>query len=141
MEIRDIKTAIRLRFDPLAHSLGLKGPNERVHNNVSFSFGYFADDIGLELRIELSDFFIYALIFKAEQGEIPSGYKNNLGERQKLYFQEALKELSLGGEMETKELQRLGGDHRNCEEMASKLAGLIKDKWASIYAQKKRLFS
>jgi len=141
MEVDEIKLIIRSIFDPIARKIGLEGPYEEVHSNFSFSFGYFSNDVGIEVRVDMSDFFIYLLLFKTRQKKIPIGYKDHTGHRQKLYFQEALKELSLGGETETKELQRLGGDFRNCEKMASLLANLLKEKWSLVVSQKTKLFS
>jgi len=140
MEIDEIKSILRSKFDPIAMRIGLEGPYEEVYGHSSFSFGYFSRDLGLEVRVDMSDFFIYVLVFRTQQNNIPIGYKDQAGHRQKLYFQEALKELSLGGQTETKELKRLGGDYRNCEKMASLLATLVEEKWSLVASQKSILF-
>lgn len=140
MKVEEIKKQIRDIFNPLAAKIGLIGPDEYVLSNTQLSFAYSCDKIGLELSIDLSDFFIYALLYKPSHEGIPKGYFDKKGVRQKLYFQEALKEISIDCIQETKELQKLGGNYKNCAEMALKLSNLIGQHWAIINSQHDRWF-
>lgn len=140
MEVKDIKQQIRDVFDPLANKLGLLGPNESKLSHTQFALAYSDERIGIELSIDLSDFFIYALLFIPREDEVPIGYQDSSGYRQKLYLQEALKELSIDCAQETKRLQGLGGNYKNCEEMALELSHLIDKHWTIVYSQHNRWF-
>ena len=95
MELKQIKRQIRSVFDPFLIKLGLYKLNESTLSHTQFSIAYYDDRIGIELSVDLSDFFIYALLFKPEENKVPIGYQDKYGDRKKLYFQEALKELSI----------------------------------------------
>ena len=141
MEITDIKKQIRQVFDPLANRLSLRGPIEMSLGSMDFHFGYLTEAIGIEIRVDMSDFFVYALVFRPEDNAIPIGYEDGNGVRQKLYLQKALKELGIDVNKETLALQRLGGDWRNCNKMTEILAKLVDEYWTQISMNSKRLFS
>jgi len=140
VEIEDIKRQIRDVFDPLAKNLGLQGPYESTLSHTQLSIAYCNDSIGIELSIDLSDFFIYALLYKPVGDQVPIGYQDRSGCRHKLYLQEALKELSIEFSKETKMLQKLGGNYKNCGEMALALSSFIGKHWESVNAQPGRWF-
>lgn len=109
-------------------------------SHTQLSIAYSDDRIGLELSIDLSDFFIYALIFKPVGDHVPVGYHDGSGRRHKLYLQQALKELSIDVSKETKRLQELSGNFKNCGEMVLVLSSLIHQYWASVSKQPDRWF-
>ena len=140
MEIIDIKKQIRQVFDPLANRLSLRGPIEMSLGATDLHFGYLTEAIGVEITVDMSDFFVYALIFRPEENTIPIGYNDSNGVRQKLYLQQALKELGIDVNKETLALQRLGGDWRNCDRMIEILAKLVDENWTQISLNPKRFF-
>ncbi len=135
MEAAELLRQVRHVFDPLTERLGLGDPLEVRHSNTNFSIAYAGAEIGLEIDIDIGDFFIYALLFKPSVAGLPVGYRDAQGTRQKLYVQEALSELSFDCKAESLTLQRLGGDYRNCDEMASRLAILVEKNWPAIAAR------
>ena len=143
MEVSQIKQQIRKVFDPLASRLGLDGPIELSLTPTDVHLGYTntSKAIGLEIEVELIDFFIYALIFRPIGDGLPIGYNDETGKRHKLYVQQALKELSIDVSQETRELQKLGGDYRNCQAMAEKLARLVEHYWPDVSQNPTRWFS
>ena len=142
MEVAQIKLLIRNIFDPLASRLGLDGPIELTLTPSDVHLGYtnLGKEIGLEITVEVIDFFIYALIFRPSGDGLPVGYSDENGKRQKLYIQQALKELSIDISQETRELQTLAGDYRNCQILAEKLAGLVEHYWSDISQHPSRWF-
>jgi hypothetical protein len=140
MEVEEIKKQILDIFNPIFSKIGLIGPNEINLSNTQFSFTYSNDKIGLELSVDISDFFIYALLYKPSEEGVPRDYFDRNGVRKKLYLQEALKLLSIDCSMETMKLQKLGGNYKNCSEMSSMLADLIDKNWAIINSQHDRWF-
>jgi hypothetical protein len=132
MEITDIKQQVKEVFDPLAIRLGLNGPIELSLTPTNFHLGYTSHTIGLEIEVEMIDFFVYALLFRPNGNEIPLGYDDENGKRQKLYIQQALKELSIDVNRETHSIQKLGGDYRNCPQMAERLARLVGQYWPEL---------
>jgi|GEM_PF-4493556 len=141
MEIAEIKQQIRKVFDPLAIRLGLDGPIELSLSPTDAHLGYTSEAIGLEVVVDIGDFFIYALLFRPTGDGLPLGYNDETGKRQKLYIQQALKELSIDVSRETEGLQKLGGDYRNCQEMAEKLAHLVEHYWPDMSQNPARWFS
>ena len=140
MEISELKKQIREIFDPLAARLGLKGPVEFSLSSSDFHFGYSTEAIGVELTVDMSDFFIYALIYKPTGNCIPIGYNDQTGRRQKLYLQEALKDLSIQTNKETEALQKLAGDYLNCLKMTGILARLLEQNWPQLSSNSQRWF-
>lgn len=140
MELEEIKQQIKDVFDPLSIRIGLFEIMDSALSYTQFSLFYFNDKIGIELSVDLIDFFIYALLFKPKEHKAPIGYQNKYGQRQKIYFQEALKKLSINCEKETKKLQRLGGNFKNCAEMALELSNLIDKYWPIIYSNHTKWF-
>ncbi len=109
METTELIRQVRHIFDPLSEKLEFGEPLEDRQNNTSFSVAYPGTEVGLQLFIDVSDFFIYALLFKPSVTGLPIGYRDDQGTRQKLYLQEALSELSIDGKAETLALQKLWG--------------------------------
>lgn len=140
MTTDEIKIQIRDAFDPLAQKFGLSEYSECEQSNAAFSIAYMSDVIGIELNVDLSDFFIYALIFKSMGKIIPVGYEAELGCRQKIYIQEALKELAVDVGSTTKALQQLGGDYRNCAEMLEILKDIVEENWQLLVSEHHRWF-
>ncbi len=140
MEVDEIKQQIRDIFDPLCQSIGLNGPIEVFPTHTEFLLGYTSDNIGVQVTVDLSSFFIFVLFFKPAKGTIPFGYQDETGKRQKIYLQEALTEMGIDCYKETKHLQSLGGDYQKCKIMADVLAKLIKTNWQKIYLQLPYLF-
>ena len=140
MEIQSIKTEIREIFDPIASMLGLHSYSECSRSNTEFSVAYLAEKVGLELNIDLSDFFIYALLIRPTGGDIPVGYQDDSGRRQKVYLQEALKEVGVDIQEITLKLQRMGGDCQNCSGMLAVLSELIKENWEVLVEERQRWF-
>jgi hypothetical protein len=140
METRDIKRQIRNVFDPLAQKFGLLGFCESNLSNTGFSIAYFCCEMGLELNVDLSDFFIYALLYKPSGQEIPVGYEDASGNRQKIYLQEALKELAIDVGKAKRRLQQLGGDYQNCSEMLTILQRLVEENWHQLISERHRWF-
>jgi hypothetical protein len=141
MEVSEVRKMMRKVFDPLATRLNLDGPIELSLTPTDVHLGYTTNAIGLEIEVETVDFFIYALIFRPSGHGLPLGYNDETGKRHKLYVQQALKELSIDVSRETRELQLLGGDYRNCQEMADKLARLIEHYWPAMSQNSTRWFS
>ena len=71
--------------------------------------------------------------------EVPLGYDGPDGKTQKLFLQDALERLQIPYDGE-EELKKLGGDYRNCDEMASRLAVLVEKTWSEVRDQSGKLF-
>ena len=89
-------------------------------------------DIGLELNVDLADFFIYALLFRPAKGGIAVGYYDVSGRRQQIYVQEALSKMGIDVQDITKKLQQMGGDYRNCHDMLDLLKHMIESNWSTL---------
>lgn len=139
-EIHDIKSQIIEVFGPLAGRLGLHTHMERELSNTVVSIGFAAKYLGFELNVDLADFFIYAILFRPTEGEIPVGTHDAAGNRKKIYIQEALKQLGFEITKTTQRLQRLGGDHRNCFEMLTIIKDMVENHWADLEAEQTRWF-
>jgi hypothetical protein len=132
MEIQNIREQVREVFDPLTKRLGLNGPIQSSQTSSSFHLGYTSKTIGLEIEVETLDFFIYALLYRPSGDILPVGYNDKTGKRQKLYIQQALKELAIDVSQETCVIQKLGGDYHNCRKVAEMLARLIEQHWQKL---------
>jgi hypothetical protein len=141
MEVSELKQEIRNVFDPLANKLGLTGPVDMSLASTDFNLSYSTQEIGLELTVDMGDFFIYALIFRPEGSAPPIGYHDENGRRQKMYLQNALEELKIDVSIETRALQKLGGNFENCDEMTRILARLVQQYWLQISSNTERWFS
>ncbi|HEY9161832.1 MAG TPA: hypothetical protein VIS94_12220 [Desulfomonilia bacterium] len=140
MESSEILNQVRVVFDPLAKSLGLQGPIVMALGYTTILVGYHNNAVGLEIEIDLSDFFLFALIYRSKENKIPIGYNDDKGLRQKIFIQDALKMLSIDIAKETKTLQKLGGDYHNCTQMAEILAKIISQYWNNIVTFAPQLF-
>lgn len=140
-DIQSIKSQIDGSLRPLADRLGLHTLLESKRSHTVFSIAFASEDLGLELNVDLADFFIYALLFKPSGGEVPVGNQDASGNRQKIYVQEALKQLGVDISGATQKLQQLGGDHRNCSEMLALIRELVEDHWAVLEAERLRWFA
>jgi hypothetical protein len=141
MEIGDIEQQVKMVLDPMASRLGLRGPIRRVFTHTSLSIAYMSGDLGVEINIDLSDFFLFALLFKATGQEIPVGYEDENGRRQKVYLQHALERLGRDVTGATKVLQKLAGDYRNCESMARIISDLLEPNWPLLTRESHAIFS
>lgn len=149
MENDDIIKLVRNIFNPLASRLGLQETSEITkHTTMELILRYLKNNIGVQITIDLSDFFIYVLLFKAEGNSIPirylnnseRGYFDNSGKRTAVYLQTALNELGIDCTKETKKIQELGGNYLNCFAMANILAQLLENNWLYIQSQLRKLF-
>lgn len=140
-EIHNIRSQIVELFGPLAKTLGLHTYMERKLSNTVFSIGYASGKLGIELNVDLADFFIYAILFKPAENEIPVSPHDSAGNKQKIYVQEALKELGVEISMPTQRLQQLGGDYRNCHEMLVVINDMIENYWENLETEQNRWFS
>lgn len=140
MQTSELKENVRDAFDPIARTYGLSGPIETSLATTEFHLGYSNERLGFEITVDLSDFFIYVLIFKPVGNQAPIGYEDESGKRRKLYLQQALKELAIDASKETRALQKLGGDYRNCDKMLAILAPLLWQYWPQISADPDRWF-
>lgn len=138
--IQDIKSQIHELFDPLAEKLGLHTFFESEQSQTVFSIAFASDDLGLELNVDLADFFVYAMLFRPVGTVLPIGYQDSFGNRQKLYVQEALKELGVEIGDTTHRLQQLGGDRRNCSGMLVIIKEMVEVNWSALKADRARLF-
>lgn len=120
---------VRAVFDPLAQRLGLGRPDV-VRRNTEFSLRYFGEDLSLSVRVELMDFFIVPMVFCGDVE--PIDLDDSRGCR-KMHVHTALEKLGVcdGGERQQR-AQRLGGDYRNCTEMAKVLAELVEYGWGVL---------
>jgi hypothetical protein len=139
MAIEEIQNIVTKHFEFLVHDLGFRGPKINSRN-VDFSIGYFSDEIGVEIQVELIGFFIFVLLFEPAGDDIPIGYTNPAGKVQKRHLQEILAELSVIKSSGIKELQELGGDYMNCDLLAEKLSTLLHNNWERIMANREQLF-
>jgi hypothetical protein len=141
VDTKDIISLVEGVFDPVASRLNLTGPIEQSISNTECSIAYMSADLGLEIQIDLGDFFLYSLLFRPTGKEIPTGYDNNAGQRRKIYVQHALESLGLNPSGATKSLQELGGKVANCEAMAKIIAGFVESNWSELERHKSLLFS
>lgn len=139
MEVSELKQDVRNVFDPLAIRLNLSGLGEASSTTTEFSLGYVAQNLGVQITVDMSDFFIYALLFRPTGDTIPVGYTDASRKPQKLYLQQALKSLSVGTEQETRALRKLAGNHSNCTAMATIIAELIERHWTILLANAEKL--
>ena len=140
MEVQDIKQQIREVFDPIVFGFGLTRTMEPSLTTTSFSLGYADKTLGLEIEVEMIEFFMFALLFRPRVESLPAGEFDEHARRQKMYLQQAMNELSIDVSSETKALQKLRGDYRNCRNMAQILARLISDHWTSLSQNAVRWF-
>ncbi|WP_281184373.1 hypothetical protein [Trichlorobacter lovleyi] len=140
MEIVDIKQKVNKVFSPVMQKLGLHNFCESDRTTTLFSLAYFSEEVGLELSVDLSDFYIYVLLFKPDGKNIPIGYTDSAGHRQKIYLQEALKILSIDIESINKKLQKLGGNYQNCSEMLAILKVVVEENWELLVSERNRWF-
>jgi hypothetical protein len=131
MEISDIVKLVRNEFDPVASKLGLGGPLVD-DSGRELSLAYFGEGIGLEIAVDMYEFFVFALVFRANGHSVPRGYEDDKGKRQKFYVQEVLSKLGLSNEGIDGRLQRMRGKWSNCTAMASALAELVEKNWSQI---------
>jgi len=131
---------VRRHFDDVALGLGLRGPLLK-RANTYFDLAYFHGEIGLEVLVELADFFIYALVFRSSSdGVVPAEYTDDGGRRQKMHVQHVLDHLGIPHDEEDARLKRLGGSYRNCDEMARCVADLVERAWPHLAARSEQLF-
>jgi hypothetical protein len=98
-------------------------------------------EIGLEILVEFQDFFVYFLPFlQSRDGGVPIGYRDANDQVQKMYLHEALEKLGLPHDETRADLQRLGGNDRNCDAMVSLLIDLVAKFWPIIVERKEFLF-
>jgi hypothetical protein len=140
MDISELKQQVRSVFDPLANRLGLIGPTEASIISTEFDLSYSTQTLGLEITVDMSDFFIYALIYRPQGIFPPIGYDDEQGKRHKLYLQQALKELGIDTTRETRALQKLSGNIQNRYEMAGILAQLLERNWPLLLSNQARWF-
>lgn len=129
MEVAELKRAVRAVFDPVATRLNLSGPVESSLATTEFSLSYMTHNLGIQVAVDMSQFFIHVLLFRHANNEMPVGYTGPDGSIQKIYLQQALKKLSIGTEQETQALRKCAGNHRNCTSMAKILADLLERHW------------
>ncbi len=135
MENTEIIKQVRDVFDPVAKRLGLRGPKVSALTNIDLHFAYVGDEIGIKVELDLFNFFVFVLLFRAKGPAIPVGYEDASGKRQLWYLQDVLKQLGIDITKEEKELQRLGGDYRNCSAMAEIQARWLVEHWPAIRSQ------
>jgi hypothetical protein len=146
-EIIDIVIELKEFFDPIAKKLGMIELPILKHTYMDYSFAYLQKEIGIEINIDLSYFFIYLLVFKPKDEKVPIGYEDEFGNPQLVYIKDALKKIEIDNSKKTKELQKLGGNYKNCMSMANIYAALLEDNWemiklkANIIFQKERRIS
>jgi len=139
--VDELAKVVQSEFDSVAQNLNLKGP-VLEKENMYFTLGYFGNSLGLQVSVDLSPFFVFALVFRDASGSsIPVGYVDNAGARQKRYIQDAMEILGLPYEKEDAELKRLGGDWKNSEAMVSILAQLLRRSWSQFCHNSERIFS
>lgn len=141
MEVSDLKKEVEAVFNPAAVKLNLAGPAESSLASTEFSLFYFGDSLGVQVSVDMSQFFIHVLLFRPEGGVLPIGYFDARGKTQKVYLQVGLKSLFINIERETRTLQKLGGDYRNCTTMAKLLADLVVRHWPQLLENAPRWFT
>ncbi len=139
MTTEDVINTVLENFDFLIRELDFGNPDITRHNTY-FSIAYIRDDLGIEIQVELMQFFIYVLLFKPCENKASIAYKDSLGITQKRHLQEILLQLSVITSPEIKEIQQLGENYRNCDALASKLSNLLRKNWENIMTHKKHLF-
>ncbi len=128
-------------FYPLAKRLGLtnKGSSNFVSNELTI--GYFNDEIGFQVSVDLNYFFVFLFVFKPKNNTMQLGYADDKGFRQNVYIDDVLKELGIGCSNENKKLKELGGDHKNFLLMSDILTKMLEDNWDKIVANKNTIFA
>ena len=132
MDTLGIQREVRAVFDPVAKQLGLRGPIVSPTTQTDFRLTYSGDEIGVEADVELTEFGIYVMLFRAKGRPLPVNYTDEAGRRQLWYLEEVLKHLGIDVSQETKELQGLARDYHNCTRMAELEASLLVEHWAAI---------
>jgi hypothetical protein len=141
MEVAELKREVRDVFDPLAVRLNLSGPVETSMATTEFSLGYMGHTLGIQVSVDMSQFFIHVLLFRPSDDKIPIGYTDIDGRTQKVYLQQALKTVSISTEQETQALRKLAGNYMNCTSMAKILADLVEHHWPLISGNVTKWFS
>jgi hypothetical protein len=132
MEISELRRNIKSKFDLIASKNGAEDiEGKQISKNI-IKFGYIIKGCGIEIQIELDDFFIFLLFFRVNGKEIPLGYEDQGGRPQKMYIHQVLNKLGVDHKTETKEMQKLRGDDINWEAMANILVKLLEDNLAQI---------
>lgn len=140
MEVDELKQSIQDVFNPIANYFGLKGPIDTAKSNVSFSFAYESSSIGIEVDVEMIQFFIFVSLYCPVDGRLPKTYINSSGTKQRLHLQEALKILAINVDEDTQRLKNLGGKYQNSKEMALIQAQLLQKYWKQISSNTEKLF-
>ncbi|HQF10138.1 MAG TPA: hypothetical protein PLM53_17640 [Spirochaetota bacterium] len=141
MENIEITKIVKDIFEPIILNFGFKEIPPIQYHNSELGWGYLSGEFGIEIRIDLNYFFIFIMLFKTKDKKIPIGYKDDLGKTHKLYLQDALKKVGIDNKKEIKDLQRLGGNYKNCYEMAVILSQLLKNNWSTIQSNMNNIFS
>jgi hypothetical protein len=140
ISLDDMVFVVRNGFDPMAQRLGLRGPMVAIKNTY-FCLAYFGEAIGIEVLVEFDYFFVLALPFRTFGRDVlPDGLTGPEGHVRKMYLQQAMDRLRISHDLEDKQLQRLGGDYRNCEAMTSITVALVERSWAGLQERAEELF-
>lgn len=139
--VDDVIAIVRRTFDLVSLKLALRGPKLK-RDNMSFSLGYFGKSVGYEVVVDLLPFHVFVLPFRmSDHDDVPIGYIDASGVRQKRYLQDSLARLRINYEKEDRELRQLGGNWDNCEKLAGILAELLNKNWHAISENEGELFS
>ena len=140
MEVTELKNKIIDLVDPVFRGLGLSGPFEYSIASTDLHLAYMSDDVGLEIIIEMADFFVFAMIFHPKEKTVPIGYHDESGRRQKLYLQQALNKLSANGSSYNEQMSAFRVDSKNYKEFISLVINIIEQNWLAIVENKSCLF-
>ncbi len=138
--VSEVVLVVRAVFDPLAEELALRGPELKM-SNTRFRLFYLGELIGLEIAVEVSEFYIFALPFRVTaDGGAPRGFIDFASSSPILYLHQVLDRLNLPYETERMQLRRLRGDCRNASRFATILANLVRRSWPKIVENGRILF-
>ena len=139
MEVTDFEAEVRFAFGPVAARLGLQGPVNTSLSTTELRLRYRSDQLGVELAFELIGFFVFMLLCREAEDATLEGYEDVRGRRQKVHLQDALRELNVDVDRDTKALRILAGDYRNAASMIDILAQALETNWRTILTNRERL--
>jgi hypothetical protein len=125
---------------PVTSKYLLAGPSV-VRRNTSFSLVYVGPNLGLEVLVEVDNFFAYAMPFRPVAGRPPpEGLLGRGGTVRQMYLQEALDRLRIPHHREQAYMRSLAGGHRNGRQMLEVIAMLVDNHWPALLAASDSLF-
>ncbi len=134
MENHEICDKVKAIFDPAAMKLKL-GRGTRTTRHAGYSISYPGEPYGLEIEIDLMDFFIMPLVYhcnQTRQQALPTYRDPDTQKRHKDFLERIAERIELNMKNDFEKIRQMKGDHLQCEQISLELARLIESCWHVI---------